>query len=291
MNRKMSPGQFNGQILKRREVAAFTLSESTYLPDTRLPEHSHPRSYICILLQGTYTERYGHRTRECRPSTVVFHPPGEVHENHFLNEGGRLFRSELDHDCLKRIRECSGALSDPVEHTGGSSAWLATRLYKEFRCADRMTPLVVEGLILEIAAELSRLPERSKARQPPRWLGRGLEMIRDRLDEDLELRTIAASVGVHPVHFARVFRKFHGCTAGEYIRSLRVEVASRRLAASEASLAEIAIGTGFADQSHFSKSFKQATGWTPGQFRAAFRPCSSETRRFTEDNTRLRPPH
>jgi len=289
MSPKLSPGLFYGRILGKRQVAAFTLSESAYLPDTRLPEHSHERSYFAFLLRGTYTERYGRRTRECRPSTVVFHPPDEVHANHFLAHGGRLFRFELDPGWLENIRERSASLSDPVDHTGGAPAWLATKLYKEFRHTDRASALMIEGLVLEIVAELSRPGTITPERVPPRWLALALEMIREQFESDLGLSSIAASVGVHPVHFARVFRKFHGCTVGESIRRLRIEAACRRLGASDAALVEIATRSGFADQSHFSKAFKQATGFTPAQYRSAFRPRSIQTTRFAVDKTPL--PH
>jgi AraC family transcriptional regulator len=271
MNQTVSSDGFYGEILNRRHVGAFTLSESAYLPDTKLPEHSHEHSYFCILLQGTYTEKYGNKIRECKPSTVVFHPPGEVHANQFLKRGGKLFRLSLDHQWLARVREHSSALRNPADFNGGSLAWLAIRLHEEFLRTDSVSPLVIEGLALEIVAELSRRTASQAERREPHWLRLARELLREQFQDNLVLSSIADSVGVHPVHFARVFRKFHGCTVGEYVRLLRVESASRKLIASNAPLSEIAISSGFSDQSHFSKTFKHATGMTPAQYRAVFR--------------------
>lgn len=82
---------------------------------------------------------------------------------------------------------------------------------------------------------------------------------------------MARSVGVHPVHLATTFRRHFGSTIGEYVRRLRIDFATRQIASSEESLCNIALAAGFADQSHFSKVFRQQTGMTPGVFRANLR--------------------
>jgi AraC family transcriptional regulator len=53
----------------------------------------------------------------------------------------------------------------------------------------------------------------------------------------------------------------------EYVRKLRVEQARRDLLATDQPLSTIALATGFTDQAHFSRVFKQLTGLTPGAFR------------------------
>ena len=78
-------------------------------------------------------------------------------------------------------------------------------------------------------------------------------------------------MGVHPVTLARGFRKAYGCSVGAYLRWLRVARAARRLAETEAPLAEVALAAGFADQSHFSNVFRRETGLSPSQFRRAVR--------------------
>src|SRR5438309_377932 len=81
--------------------------------------------------------------------------------------------------------------------------------------------------------------------------------------------TVSEAVGVHAVHLAREFRKHYGCTAGDYVRQLRIEYAFREIGRSGSSLAEIASAAGFSDQSHFSKVFRRFTGMTPANYRAA----------------------
>jgi AraC-like DNA-binding protein len=72
-----------------------------------------------------------------------------------------------------------------------------------------------------------------------------------------------------------MFRQIHGCTVGEYVRKLRINAACHDLNDSEIPLAEVALTSGFADQSHFSRVFKRQVGMTPGAFRKLARPRKS----------------
>ena len=155
---------------------------------------------------------------------------------------------------------------------------LGTRLYDEFRHTDELSPLAFEGLTLELLAECSRQAARTRDHQPPRWLRRVSDLAQARFRERLALGAIAESVGVHPAHLARVFRRFHGCTLGDYVRKLRVEFACHCLTTSDAPLADIALAAGFSDQSHFSNTFKRHTGVPPAAFRRSARPRNSDAR-------------
>jgi hypothetical protein len=55
----------------------------------------------------------------------------------------------------------------------------------------------MEGLVLEITAEVSRNRPSDEARRPPLWLRRARELVHDRFAEILSLGEIAAEVDVH----------------------------------------------------------------------------------------------
>ncbi len=271
MSLKLHQGCFFGNHLKTCEIAEFIFSECVYPPDSKIVRHSHSNAYFSINLQGGYTETYDSKTRECITQTVVFHPEGEVHADHFSKEGGRIFRFEIKPKILNWVRERSDGLLEPLDFQGGSLAWLATKLYKEFQRMDSLSPLVIEGTALEIVAELSRRSIDLPRPKLPNWLKQATELLNAQFTENLNYTSIANALDIHPVYFSRAFRKFHGCTVGEYVRRLRVESASRQLTDSDEPLVIIAINRGFFDQSHFTKTFKNATGMTPEQYRAVFR--------------------
>jgi AraC family transcriptional regulator len=136
---------------------------------------------------------------------------------------------------------------------------------------DPASHLAIEGLMLEVLAEASRLPT-GVMRIRPRWVEAARELLHDRFSEKLSLAVIAQSINVHPMHLAREFRRHYGCTIGEYIRKLRTDFARAELVRTNVSLTEIALTSGFFDQSHFTRVFKRLTGFSPASYRAAFRP-------------------
>jgi AraC family transcriptional regulator len=263
-------GHLYGELLKSHHVAGLSLAETAYSSDLRLPRHSHGHAYISLVLQGSYTETYGKRTRICKPSAVIFHPPDEVHSDLFHAAGGRCFDIHVGPDWLNHVREYAAILDSPADFYGGSLYWLTTRLYHEFREPDEIAPLAIEGLTLEVIAEAGRSGKTGN-RKSPRWIEKTRERLHAQFSERLTLTEVAASVGVHPVHLAREFRKHYSCTIGDYVRRLRIEFACHEIATTEAPLVEIALAAGFSHQSHFSRTFKRLRGMTPAEFRAVCR--------------------
>src|SRR4029077_15444706 len=104
-------------------------------------------------------------------------------------------------------------------------------------------------------------------RRPPSWLDQAVELLHDRYVEDLTIAAVANGVGIHPVHLARSFRRHFGCSPGEFTRFCRLERAARMLTRSDRPLSEIALESGFGDQSQFTRAFARDLGIAPGEYR------------------------
>jgi AraC family transcriptional regulator len=91
-----------------------------------------------------------------------------------------------------------------------------------------------------------------------------LERLRDyilaHLDEPIEVEALAAIAGRSPFHFTRVFTRSVGLTPHRYVVHLRLRRAIELAREGRSSLAEIAVQTGFADQSHLSRWARRVHG-------------------------------
>lgn len=256
--------------LKRRQVGGLGIFESLYPAKLSQPRHTHALASFSFVLAGSYLEAYGAQTQRRQPSTIVFHPPQESHAVEYQSEPVRILSVQLDPKRLSYVRERSMLFDSRASRRTETINWLGHRLHQEFRHSDNVSALALEGLVYEILAEASRASTARQETSPP-WLRQAEDFLHDNFSESFAFDDVARSVGVHPVHLARVFRKKKGCTIGAYLRRLRLDFAARQIATTETLLGEIAIAAGFADQSHLTKTFKAYFGLNPSQYRKHFR--------------------
>jgi transcriptional regulator GlxA family with amidase domain len=101
---------------------------------------------------------------------------------------------------------------------------------------------------------------------PPRAKRRVLEYIVTHLNENITNDALAEVAGLSVCHFARMFKETIG-SPHRYVLQSRVEWARELLAGTDMPLSEIAIVTGFSDQSHYTRWFREIIGITPSSYR------------------------
>lgn len=270
MDLKLKAGQFYGRTSQTLSADAFRFTEKSYSPRARLPSHAHELSHFCFVLQGAYSEKIGATLFERQPAALVYYPPDVSHaEEHFTS--GRHLLVEIDFAGLEKVRQYGARLTEPVLLASDSALRLAARMYREFTERDAFSALALESISMELLIAASRESAPQAERSAPPWLEKVKEYLNENFPAPPRLEELARAAGVHPTHLARVFRRFEHCTAGDYIRRIRIAEAQKRILAGDEPLVEIALETGFADQTHFTRSFKRVTGMTPTEFRRTFR--------------------
>ncbi|MCI0415451.1 AraC family transcriptional regulator [bacterium] len=258
-------GELHGQVVRQADLTHFLLTETRYEPDLHLPVHGHNSSYVSFVLQGAYEEIHHQQVEDCSTGSVIFHPADEIHSNNFQSIGSRCLNLHLNFD--ESVMDVD--LSRRKHNRNRSAAGLTTRIYRELCDPDPVSELILDGLAFELLGETLRIDHGSM--RIPAWLNQIEDFIHTSFHENLTIAILAAEAGVHPVHLSRTFRRFYRCTAGEYLRSVRIDFACQKLRTTNLEIAEVALRSGFSDQSAFAKAFKHVTQCTPGRFRKMFR--------------------
>jgi AraC family transcriptional regulator len=244
------------------------LSELRQPTSRAVPRHEHALAYVTVVLGGHYQEGDRGHLDEMPPLTAVFNPVGVAHSTVIGPAGASLFTIEFRGEAVRALD-----LRLPGETTFdagvGTMLWPGLRLFSAFTA--NAESLEIEAHIFELLAAIARAASESHAHEneAPRWFRRVKERLHAEFREHLRMSDLARDAGVHPVHLARVFRKFEKRTPGEYQQRLQLRAACELLRDPEWPLAAIAAECGFADQSHFTRVFRRMAATTPGQFRRA----------------------
>lgn len=91
--------------------------------------------------------------------------------------------------------------------------------------------------------------------------------IEEHLDQPLTLIQLSQEVGLSRFHFARLFKATFGTSPHQFILLRRQERCWKLLCESNLSLTQIALATGFGDQSHLTRCVRRRFGKTPQEIR------------------------
>src|SRR5580658_10442978 len=85
-NGKSTPLDAAGEVLKKRSLGPYILTEHLYPNQVVLPKHVHRHAFLTFVIEGTFREHCGTRSSTLRTGALRFLPAGEVHENEFESQ-------------------------------------------------------------------------------------------------------------------------------------------------------------------------------------------------------------
>jgi AraC family transcriptional regulator len=225
--------------------------------------HYHENSHLSFMLQGGVLDKRMSREAERLPGELMFFRAGEPHQTFIKSFPTKNINLAIEHEFLLKNQASEAAIESAVDENP-QAKFIMLKIYKELVVEDVFSDCSIKMLLLNLIHTNTRTASK-KTR--PGWLNIVAELTRDKWNESLTLKDLSEAAGVHPITVSKHFPKYFSCTFGEYMRRLKIEKALYFLKVSAFSLTDIAFECGFADQSHFIRTFKQLTGFLPNSYK------------------------
>jgi AraC-like DNA-binding protein len=236
-------------------------------------KHRHDTYAIGTTDSGIQVFDYRGAARASRPGQVVVLHPDEVHDGRAGTKAGfgyRIVYVEPSHisDAVRVI--CGRPHPLPfVREPVATNAQLARVVHDAFQ--SDLVPLAADTVIVDLAEGLLAAEPRGGGPVPRRVDVPAIERARQFLDAErtrvVHSTELEAITGLTRYEVARQFRLMLGTSPYRYLLGRRLELARQRMRVGRP-LADVAYEVGFADQAHFTRTFKEAFGLTPARYRA-----------------------
>lgn len=260
---ELQTGTFFGAHHKVINLPGLVITDTQYTKE-KVDWHYHQNPYFTFLLRGSMLEANKKESYVCLPGTLLYHHWQDAHYNikgkGFVQglhvELSPLFaeRFELKYDLI----EGSLQLHHPFLKSIFQQIYFATKVN------DAISLIDIESQLLNAFGLLNQT-QKIEAKGIPIWAKKLKELLHEG-HQNLNLEQLAKIADVHPAHLSRDFPKYFNVSLGQYLRQLR-HLQAQQLLLTDRSLTEIAYQCGFADQSHFIRSFKKESGISPLRYK------------------------
>lgn len=259
----LTEGTYYGSMHAELKINGIIFSEYNYLID-KTDWHFHENPYFMYVLQGDLYDVNKKQKSICPSGSFLLHNWQEPHYNSKESNQAKGFHIEFDKEWFKKnnidlnLWQGSQLIKNPKLHH------VLAKLYAEFKYADAYSQISCEVLIAELCDNI----EKEKIylfENNPLWLATLVEIVHHS-KEPINLKSLSQQIGIHPGHLSRAIPKYFATTLGNYIRQVKIKQATHLMLSTKTSLFDISYQCGFADQSHFSRTFKRYMGTTPKDF-------------------------
>ncbi len=255
-----------GSIIKDQSFDNCRIVETRHSPNVSYDFHSHKEGTITFLIYGSFKEEFCGKEFECGQFDILHKPAGTEHRNVYHKEGAHSLLIEFFNDNNDLNEYSENGKYIPACNTEFAQN-LAIKLCSLFYKGSQLVSLAAEELELEISQSNYLLKKEAKI---PPWLKKSKEYLDANIFENVTLSCLSEIADVHPVYFARCFRKFYNYPVSQYLHKKRLSNAIKKISSAQHKISEIAYEHGYSDQSHFTHFFKRETGFTPKAFRKRF---------------------
>lgn len=214
-------------------------------------------------VRGTEEYRFGERTVRAVPGSVLYIPKGESYTTTLEGEESEVVVMDFE-----LSGETAGARPFCVMFPQGGAvgscfsdaetSWERTVGY----------PVLCKSMIYKIASLMILQEARYLESDKEKKISEAVSYLHAHyLQNDFRVEQLYGIADVSPKYFGMLFFRKFGMTPKEYVLFLKIERAKKLLLSEKCSIRDIADQLGYSDIYHFSKIFKEKTGYTPSMYR------------------------
>ena len=262
-----------------RSVGNLELLRATYIEHT-FSRHTHEGYAIGVIEAGIEGFRYQGANHAAPPGSIIIVHPGEVHTGYAVTKSGWTYRMfypkpDIVQKAASEVADCWQPL--PYFPAIIQDEQLAARLRYLHLCLENSaSKLEKESLFLSTFARLiGKYAQTPPPIKPISTEASAVKLVREYLtvnyEKNTSLEQLSNLVNLKPLRLLRVFHKAVGLPPHAYLIQVRVAEA-KKLLAMGMPIVDVAIETGFSDQSHLHRHFKHIVGVTPGKYVRGFEP-------------------
>ncbi len=142
-----------------------------------------------------------------------------------------------------------------------------SEIYDEFTASKVFFEQRCSGLMLSVLGEIALCSEGERSEKGLDTVEAVINYLGENYAEDITNKRLGEIFGYHPNYLNRIFIQHTGKSLYKYLLDLRIMHAIHILQDTDARVSEVANAVGFKDVPHFSRYFKQKTGYSPTDFR------------------------
>lgn len=232
--------------------------------------HMHEQFGIGVVVQGAQKSLSGIGMVEAMAGDSITVNPGEIHDGTPIGDSGRSWQMLYFDPAL-----ISSIMMD-ISEGKTTQAEFSLPVIRDARISQTVQQLfatMTASPDAHMPAEEQMIMLFARVMQPATMLSQAVPQAihhaRNRIDDDptaiLSLQDLALQGGMSRFQLLRAFARLTGMTPHAYILQRRLHHA-RRLIAAGTPLVQVAIDSGFADQSHLTRLFVRNFGMSPGAY-------------------------
>ncbi len=235
-------------------------------------KHLHEEYALCYLQTGLVKTHYKGSSHLSPAQSFTVMNPTEPHRGEVISEENASYYSlYLSASSLQQV--CCEVFAKPVLPYFGQPIIFDKPLARKLHCflsALKRSNLEAQTYYIAFVTQLLQhhadttfvLPA---LKQDVSTVERAKNYLHAHYQSDITLDELAGVVGLDRAYLIRTFKKAAGLPPHAYLTQVRLNEAKKQLTRG-LPIAEVALNTGFADQSHFSRVFKHTFGITPGAY-------------------------